>query len=193
MEPKARKNFLKEKGFCFLCLKSSHVSLNCPEKKESVTIIHLRTFAIARFLWFDNVFSDQPKIIRNSFGPVIFSVTCSSLLLNKVIRKHAKEYEFDIDIVNKFFYCFYTDDFTANEKNFYKALDLFKKLKLRFLDIHFHLCKSRTNDPKLRKIILENTFNSLEPEKTLGILWEEVDNMLVSAWTNFLLGGRLFG
>ena len=32
-EPKARKNFLKEKGFCFLCLKSSHVSRNSPEKK----------------------------------------------------------------------------------------------------------------------------------------------------------------
>ena len=37
MEPKARKNFLKEKGFCFLCLKSSHVSRNSPEKKP-VTI-----------------------------------------------------------------------------------------------------------------------------------------------------------
>ena len=30
---KARKIFLKEKGSCFLCLKSSHVSRNCQKKK----------------------------------------------------------------------------------------------------------------------------------------------------------------
>ena len=32
-------------------------------------------------------------------------------------------------------------DFTGGESDFYKALDLFKKLKLRFLDGHFHLRK----------------------------------------------------
>ena len=30
---RARKNFLKEKRFCFLCLKSSHVSRNCSKEK----------------------------------------------------------------------------------------------------------------------------------------------------------------
>ena len=92
-----------------------------------------------RFLWFD-VFSDQPKIIRNRFARVIFGVTCSPFLLNKTIRKHAKNYEFDIDM-NLTLDCFYVDDFTGGESDFYKALDLFKKLKLIFLDGHFHLCK----------------------------------------------------
>ena len=32
-DPKARKNFLREKGFCFLCLKSSHVIRNCSKKE----------------------------------------------------------------------------------------------------------------------------------------------------------------
>ena len=53
---------------------------------------------------------------------------------------------------------------------------MFKKAKLRFFDGHFHLRKWRTNDPKLRKIISENTSNSF---LILGILWEEVDDMLV--------------
>ena len=78
--------------------------------------------------------------------------------------------------MNKILDCFYVDDFTGGESDFYKALDLFKKLKLRFLDGHFHLRKWRTNDPKLRKIISENTSNSF---LILGILWEEVDDMLV--------------
>ena len=56
---------------------------------------------------------------------------------------------------------------------------MFKKLKLRFLDGHFRLSKWRTNDPKLREIFSENTSNSLQPEKLLGILWEEADDMLV--------------
>ena len=124
-------------------------------------------------------FSDQPKILRNRFARVIFGVTCSPFLLNAAIRKHAKNYEFDIDFVNKILDSFYVDDFTGGESDFYEALDLFKKLKLRFLDGHFHLRKWRTNDPKLREIISENTSNSLQPEKILEILWEEVDDMLV--------------
>ena len=89
-----------------------------------------------RFLWFD-VFSDQPKIVRSRFVEVIFGVTCSLFLLNEVIRKLAKKFEFDIDFVNKIFDCFYIDHFTGDEGDFYKALDLLKKLKLRFLDGHF--------------------------------------------------------
>ena len=114
-----------------------------------------------RFLSFDNVFSDQPKIVRNKFARVIFGVTCSPFLLKEAIRKHVKNYEFGIDLANKTLDCFYVDGFTSGESDFYKALDLFKKLKLRFLDGYFHLRKWRTNDPKLRKIISENTSNSL--------------------------------
>ena len=132
-----------------------------------------------RLLWFD-IFSDQPKIVRSRFAGVIFRVTCSLFLLNEVIRKLAKKFEFDIDFVNKIFDCFYIDYFTGDEGDFYKALDLLKKLKLRFLDGHFfHLRKWRTNDPKSRKIISEDASNSLQPKKILGILRKEVDDMLV--------------
>ena len=71
-----------------------------------------------------------------------------------------KSYEFGIDFVNKILDCFYVGDFTGGESDFSKALNLFKNLNLRFLDGHFHLHKWRTNDPKLRKIISENTSNS---------------------------------
>ena len=57
-----------------------------------------------------------------------------------------------------------------------KFLTFLKKSKLRFLDGYFHSGKWRTND---KKIISEKTSNSLQPEKILVILWEEVDDMLV--------------
>ena len=40
-----------------------------------------------------------------------------------------KKYEFDIDFENKILDCFYIDDFTGGESNFFKALDLLKNLK----------------------------------------------------------------
>ena len=41
-----------------------------------------------RFLWLDNIFSDQPTITRNRFARVIFGVTSSPFCLNPTIRKH---------------------------------------------------------------------------------------------------------
>ena len=113
-------------------------------------------------------------------------------MLNKVIRKLAKNYEFDIYFVNKIFDCFYIDDFTGDERNFYKAIDLLKKLKLRFFDGHFFdLRKWRTNDPKSRKIISEDASNSLQPKKILGILRKEVDDMLVFDFLKFVKPTKL--
>ena len=97
-------------------------------------------------------------------------------MLNEAIGKHAKNYEFDIDFVNKILDCFYVDDLTVGESDFFKVLDFFKEIKTEILDGYFHSGKWRTND---KKIISENTSNSLQPEKILVILWEEVDEMLV--------------
>ena len=40
-----------------------------------------------RFLWLDNVSSDQPTITKNRFARVIFGVTSSPFCLNSTIRK----------------------------------------------------------------------------------------------------------
>ena len=45
-----------------------------------------------RFLWFDDVFSDQPTIVRNRFARVIFGVTSSPFLLNGTIKQHVKQF-----------------------------------------------------------------------------------------------------
>ena len=130
-----------------------------------------------RFLWFDNVFSDNPKVVRNRFARVTFGVTSSSYLLNQTIRKHVENYKFDTDFVNKVLESFYVDDFSGGENEFEKALELYKKLKLRFLDGLFYLRKWRTNDKKLRDLISET--NDLKPSKILGVIWDEDKDNLI--------------
>ena len=54
-----------------------------------------------RFLWFDNIFSDQPKILRNGFPRVMFGVMISPFCLNGTIRKHVQSYDFDKEFIDK--------------------------------------------------------------------------------------------
>ena len=84
-----------------------------------------------RFLWFDDVFSDTPKIVRNRFARVVFGVTSSPFLLNGTIRKHVGNYDLDEQFTQRVLESFYVDDFTGGENSFEKAFELFKKLKIR--------------------------------------------------------------
>jgi len=110
-----------------------------------------------RFLWFDDVFSEQPKIIRNRFARLIFGVSSSPFLLTGTMRKHLSTYnDIDPEFVRKVTDAFHVDDFTSGETNIEQALTLYKKLKLRFAEANFNLRKWRTNDTKLRELIESN-------------------------------------
>ena len=131
-----------------------------------------------RFLWFDNIFSDQPKIIRNRFARVAFGVTSSPFCLNATIRKHAESFEFDPEFVNAVLASFFVDDFIGGETNEERAFDLFKKLQLRFADGHFWLRKWRTNNAELRKRLSANTTSNANG-KILGIIWDDIQDKFV--------------
>ena len=77
-----------------------------------------------RFLWFDDVFSDLPKVVQNKFARVIFGVTSSPFPFNQTIRKHVQSYKYDIDFDNTVLNSIYVDGFTGGENDFEKALDL---------------------------------------------------------------------
>ena len=59
------------------------------------------------FLWFDDVFSNEPTIARNRFARAVFGVTSSPSLLNEVIRKHVGQHEFDNEFVQRVIDSFY--------------------------------------------------------------------------------------
>ena len=50
----------------------------------------------SRFLWLNDVLSKAPRIVGDRFTRVVFGATSSPFLLNGTIRKHMRNYEFDV-------------------------------------------------------------------------------------------------
>ena len=136
-----------------------------------------------RFLWFDKIFSDQPKIVRNRFVRVVFGVTSSPFCLNGTIRKHVQSYNFDKEFIDKALSSFFVDDFIGGEESVAKAFELFKKLRIRFLEGHFLLRKWKTNNLELQNPITHNNSGNEDTvnkaEKVLGIPWDSDKDILV--------------
>ena len=128
-----------------------------------------------RFLWYGDVFSDFPKLKRLRFARVIFGVTSLSFLLNGTIRRHIGNYEYDEAFVEKIENSFYVDDFFGGDTSFETAIELYKKLRVRFAEGYFNLRKWRTSDVNLRKLISETAQSDIKPEKVLGVLWDKID------------------
>ena len=72
-----------------------------------------------RFLWYDDVFSDFPKLKWLRFARVIFGVTSSPFLLNGTIRKHIGNYKYDQAFSEKIENSFYVDDFSGGDTYYY--------------------------------------------------------------------------
>ena len=136
-----------------------------------------------RFLWFDKIFSDQPKMVRNCFVRVVFGVTSSPFCLNGTIRKHVQSYDFDKEFIDKVLSSFFVDDFIGGEESVAKAFELFKKLRIRFLEGHFLLRKWKTNNLELQNPITHNNSGNEDTvnkaEKVLGIPWDSDKDILV--------------
>ena len=103
---------------------------------------------------------------------MIFGVTSSPAGLNAIIHKHAENYEFDQDFVQEVIDSFYVDDFIGgiepDVNALEKAIELFKKLKLRFLEAHFYLRKWKTNNTDLRRMINEFSDETINQRITIG-------------------------
>ena len=88
---------------------------------------------------------------RNRFAKVFFGVKSSLFLLNAVINKHVEKYEFDDEFVQEVLESFYVHDFSGGANAIEGTFELFKKLKIRFLEGSFNLRKWRANESNLRE------------------------------------------
>ena len=101
-----------------------------------------------RFFWVDDVFKNSRSIVKLRLARVVFGVSSSHFLLNETVRNH-----FDPEFVMQVLRPFFIDHFSGGSKTTTAAFELYKKLKIRFLEVHFNLTKWRTNDKQLRLLI----------------------------------------
>ena len=134
------------------------------------------------FLWFEDPFSENPSIVKNGFARVTFGMNSSPFLLNGTLRKHTLRYKpIDLEFIKKVLQAFFVDDFTGGEFTLTKAIELFNKLKIRFLEGNFNLRKWKTKNKLLREYIqqaegvsADHQSKNLKP-KHLGVIWDEID------------------
>ncbi len=109
---------------------------------------------VLRFLWFDDVWSDQPEVTVLRFTRVVFGVSSSPLLLNATINHHIEQYRAqDPAFVEAFMRAVYVDDLNSGGDDDESVYTLYKKAKFRLAEGGFNLRKFVTNSPELlRKI-----------------------------------------
>ena len=81
-----------------------------------------------RFLWYDDVYADNPNIIKLRFTRALFGATCSQFLLNGTVQIHAEKYKkIDPLFWQKVVRGFYVDDLNTGADIFEEAYILYEK------------------------------------------------------------------
>ena len=148
-----------------------------------------------RFSWFDDVFKDIPEEVIFRFCRVIFGANCSQYLLNSVIRYHASQYkDIDQNFSEKVAKSFYVDDFNSTVDNVTEGEELYKKIKLRFLDASFNVRKWKTNSLELqnyidkmqRSISPSSEIQNKDKTKMSGIKWDTINDYLIYSFEDLV-------
>ncbi|KAL9969544.1 hypothetical protein ACROYT_G021769 [Oculina patagonica] len=103
-----------------------------------------------RFLWIDDILTDNPQLVIRRFTRVVFGVNSSPFLLNGTIRHHLNSYlDSDPAFVEEVLHSMYVDDLASSKPDGTSAYDLYSKLKTRFKKAGFNMRKWLTNDQEL--------------------------------------------
>ena len=92
-----------------LRFRAHDIALTAVQRKLTYKFLLLKVRDYLCFLWFDNIYKENPDIIKYQFCRVIFGATCSQFLLNATIKKSTCR-NLSILIVNlsKRFYVIFT-------------------------------------------------------------------------------------
>ena len=137
-----------------------------------------------RFLWFDNINEDNPKVIPMRFKRVIFGVSSSPFLLN----------------AEKLFNALYVDDVTTGSYEEDECKKIYTVSRKLMSEGGFNLRKWRTNSRDLQAVIyleenkllnskhneeisntetkLKLTDQNLVEQKVLGLTWDSHKNTI---------------
>lgn len=130
-----------------------------------------------RFLWWDDVFSENPKIQQYRFRCLVFGLTPSPAILNGVIQHHLNTHrEKSPDVVKIFATLLYVDDFLGGSASEEEGLELYQQAIKIMKSSGFNLRKWTPNCKVLQDQIIqsEDITSSKPPDnsvKILGVNW----------------------
>ena len=157
-----------------------------------------------RFLWVNDIKSDQPEVVVYRFSRVVFGVASSPFLLNATLQKHINAYKStDPKIVENLLQSLYVDDLNSGADNTPEALHQYSRVKEIMHQGGFNMRKWKTDCPELAQVIreTENEVSSTQDattttettmsyakqvlgsqpddEKVLGVTWNNSSGTLV--------------
>ena len=146
-----------------------------------------------RFLWFDDIYKDNPKIVILRFCRVLFGLTCSPFILNGTINAHLEkfsDYANLKDFIYKFIRDLYVDDVSSSFDNIDNAYSFYKNASSILALAQFNLRKWDTNDNELKNRIklhsnLENVDkipdvnDDVKIRKVLGVSWDTFSDKFI--------------
>ena len=134
----------------------------------------------------------NPEIVKLQHTHMFFGATPSQFLLNGVVKMHAGKYKkIDPDFTRFLSRYMFVDDLNCGVTSTEEGIELYRKVKWRFLEGNFNFRKWRTNDKALRNFI--NSEENIKPvvEKNvsnaiLGISWNEYDDSFIVNLNSFV-------
>ena len=128
-----------------------------------------------RFLWFEDVFADDPIVVIYRFTRVLFGLICSPFLLNGTIEVHVtRPLIYDPEFIKKFLESLYVDDSNKGVNSKEEGIEFYKKAKSAMKDAGLDLRKWASNSKDLMRFIneAEGIDSTDEPMKSvLGLQW----------------------
>ena len=141
-----------------------------------------------RFLWFDDIHSEDLNVTAFRFTRILFGMNCSPFLMNGTIRHHVtKNYmESDPEFVRTFLESLYVDDLNSGGNDEVDTYELFKKSKIRLAEGGFNLRKFKSNSYDLLKSInstcndpVLSTADFERDDKVLGLIWNKKRDVFI--------------
>ena len=100
--------------------------------------------------------------------------------MNGTVKTHVEKYEkIDPEFVSKVLRHFYDDDFNCRVESYEQGVELYKKVKSRFMEGYFNVRKWRASNNNLQEFINRQEQSKSSDEKVLGIHWNENTDVFV--------------
>ena len=107
-----------------------------------------------RFLWVDDIHSENPEIQIFRYNRVVFGVSSSPFILNAVLRQHLESFnDTDPEFTSKVKESFFVDDLVTGADSAESACQLYQKAKDFLRQGGFTLRKWKSNDQDLMQRI----------------------------------------